>query len=74
MDKPSFEAVWQKLQSRLKPGMSIPNWTILKGYTGSEIKVAEIHQTEAASCRHQPYRAYEGSMLAAPRYISIIAR
>ncbi len=44
MAEPAFEPIWQKIMTRLKPGMSIRNWTHLKGYLGDEMKVNKVTQ------------------------------
>jgi hypothetical protein len=42
MAETTFDALWQKIMAILKPGMSIRNWTPLKGYLGDEMKVVEV--------------------------------
>jgi hypothetical protein len=42
MAEAAFETTWQKIVTQLKPGMSIQNWTYLKGYPGDEMKVHKV--------------------------------
>jgi hypothetical protein len=42
MDTNSFENIWQEILRNLKPGMIIKNWTVLKGYFGDDMTVAEV--------------------------------
>ena len=42
MTQPSFEEIWQKIVSRLTPGMTIRNWTILQGYFGDDIEIIDV--------------------------------
>lgn len=37
-----FELVWAKLQSKLKPRLSIPNWTIDHGFFRGSMTILEI--------------------------------
>jgi hypothetical protein len=38
----SFTAVWSFLQSNLKPGMEIKNWTAFNGYLGDTMKIEAV--------------------------------
>jgi len=38
-----FDSVWSRIQGNLKPGTSIKNWTVLRGYLGDTMKIASVH-------------------------------
>jgi hypothetical protein len=38
----TFDSVWSRFQSGLKPGDTIKNWTVLKGYLGDTIKIVRV--------------------------------
>jgi hypothetical protein len=38
----TFDSVWSQLQSSLKPGTVIKNWTVLRGYLGDTMKIAGV--------------------------------
>lgn len=42
----TFELIWTDLQNRLKPGLIIPNWTVLKGYLGDTMRIQEVEDVE----------------------------
>ena len=37
-----FSSFWQALQSNLKPGTTVKNWTALKGYLGDEFTIVSV--------------------------------
>ncbi|MBA4421302.1 MAG: hypothetical protein C0391_09155 [Anaerolinea sp.] len=37
---------WDTLQKKLKPGINIRNWTILKGYLGDSFQLSHVDQNE----------------------------
>jgi hypothetical protein len=39
----TFDSVWTRIQSSLKPGTSIKNWTLLKGFLGDTMKIVGVH-------------------------------
>lgn len=41
----SFVKIWSNLQSNLKPGVLIRNWTVAKGYLGDDFKIISISST-----------------------------
>jgi len=38
----TFDSVWTRLQSNLKPGKAIKNWTALRGYLGDTMKIVGV--------------------------------
>jgi hypothetical protein len=42
----TFSEIWKVILRRLKPGESIPNWTVLKGYMGDSMKVVQVGEGE----------------------------
>lgn len=38
----TFDSVWSRIQKNLKPGTSIKNWTMLKGYLGDTMKIMGV--------------------------------
>jgi hypothetical protein len=38
----TFEDVWHQLHRRLRPGIIIPNWTVLKGYLGDNMTIVAM--------------------------------
>ena len=38
----TFDNVWSQIQSSLKPGTTIKNWTMLKGYLGDTMKITAV--------------------------------
>lgn len=42
----SFDEMWKKLQTNLKPGLTLGNWTYLKGYLGDTMRVEEVDKVE----------------------------
>lgn len=41
----SFIKIWSELQSNLKPGVLIKNWTAASGYRGDEFKIVTVAST-----------------------------
>ncbi len=41
-----FPEIWQLISRRLKPGDSIPNWTVLKGNLGDSMIVVQVDEGE----------------------------
>jgi hypothetical protein len=55
----TFDSVWTRLQSSLKPGTSIKNWTVLRGYLGDTMKIVcvrsgyiEVDAPHASTTQH----------------------
>jgi hypothetical protein len=42
----SFLKSWSELQSNLRPGTLIKNWTVAKGYLGDEFKIVSVSSTQ----------------------------
>lgn len=42
----SFDDRWNMLLRCLRPGESIPNWTVLKGYLGDRMQVLQVTRDE----------------------------
>jgi hypothetical protein len=42
----SFDLVWQYLQSHLRPGMVIKNWTVFSGYLGKDLTIVHLSLSE----------------------------
>jgi hypothetical protein len=42
----SFEMTWRLLIDRLNPGMTLPNWTVLKGYLGDDMNIVHVDKDE----------------------------
>jgi hypothetical protein len=38
----TFDSVWNQLQSSLKPGTVIKNWTVLRGYLGDTMIITSV--------------------------------
>lgn len=62
----TFETVWNELQTRLHPGLIIPNWTYLKGYLGDTMRIEEvggveivIHAPRAKNLQHVSKENFE---------------
>lgn len=40
-----FSPIWNDLITRLKPGMEIRNWTVLKGYLGDTMTIEDVRRS-----------------------------
>jgi hypothetical protein len=55
----TFDSIWTQIQSSLKPGTAIKNWTVLRGYLGDTMKITsvrsgyiEVDAPHASSTQH----------------------
>lgn len=62
----SFSEFWSDLQTRLKPGDSIRNWTVKKGFLGDEFRIRAVSETfvkvdapNAENFQHVPKKDFE---------------
>lgn len=42
----TFDQVWNTLQSHLRPGMVIKNWTAFSGYIGEDSTIVHLSQSD----------------------------